>query len=104
MEFGDWRLCSLKALPMTDQPHQDATVSMLTANLVAIALIPIAVLLFLLPYSLIWGDITSTVRIDSTVGWTAVLIFCLSIVAHERPLNLALAGAGWLPMPIATKP
>jgi hypothetical protein len=68
---------------MTDQPHQDATVSMLTANLVAIALIPIAVLLFLLPYSLIWGDITSTFRIDSTVGWTAVLIFCLSIVVHE---------------------
>jgi hypothetical protein len=32
---------------MTDQPHQDATVSMLTANLVAIALIPIAALLFL---------------------------------------------------------
>ena len=70
---------------MTDAPTQDATVSMIAANLVALALVPVAGLLFILPYSLIWDDIMPTIAqlFDGAVWWTAVLIFFLSIIAHE---------------------
>lgn len=70
---------------MADQPIQDATVSMITANLMALALVPIAALLFLLPYGLIWGSVVAELSglLDRAAWGTAVLIFFLSIIVHE---------------------
>ena len=84
---------------MTDQPPYDATISMLIANLVALALVPVAGLLFLLPYVLIWDNILDRLSrlFEGKVWWTAILIFVLSIVVHELLHAVGYVWVGGVP-------
>jgi hypothetical protein len=84
---------------MSDQPAADATVSWVTANLVAVAFIPLTILGLCLPYALIWGDaMVSLERLfEGMVWWTAVFIFLLSIIVHELLHAVGYMWAGGVP-------
>lgn len=63
----------------------DATVPMNAANLMAILMLPIAFLLFWLPYWVVWQGWPFAAFFDSSVGGftTLLIVFGLSIVVHE---------------------
>ncbi len=87
----------------------EATVPMLQANLMAFVMLPLAFLLFWLPYRLAWQVWPFAAFVDTSFGGvlTIVLVLALSLVAHEllhavgfwlvggAPLNRIKFGFSW---------
>ncbi len=77
--------------------RKDATISLTTANLVAIPLLFVSMLLFLLPHALIWGWETLVEAVRGSVAWLFWLLALLAIVVHEGLHALGWAVAGDVP-------
>lgn len=87
----------------------EATVSMLHANLMAFVMLPLAFLLFWLPYQVIWKIWPFAAFLDTSFGGmlTIILVLALSLIVHELlhavgfwlvggvPLNRIKFGFSW---------
>ena len=61
----------------------DATISMVWANVIALLLLPVAFILFLLPFSLLWGSRQQAVTLDLLDVVVMLVALLVGIVAHE---------------------
>ncbi len=87
----------------------EATVSMQWANLMAFVMLPLAFLLFWLPYQAVWGRWPFAAFLDTSFGGvlTIILVLALSLIGHEllhavgfwlvggAPLNQIKFGFSW---------
>jgi pimeloyl-ACP methyl ester carboxylesterase len=71
------------AVPAGYAIQADATTSMTKANLIALAVIPVAFIGFWLPYWMVWRNQLNVGQVVSFSVWHALLVIVASIVVHE---------------------
>lgn len=82
----------------------DATISMVMANVIALLMLPVAFLLFMLPYWLLWGNglLGGAVTLTLPSFLTMLLILAAAIIVHELLHALGFITVGKAPLSAIT--